>query len=63
MCNWIEKIKTFMLIVMLAVGTAGVVGTIGCEDDGPMEEAGEELDEAGEEIDEAGEEIADDMEN
>ena len=38
-----------------ALGLAGL--TVGCPEEGPMEEAGENLDEAGDEMEESAEEL------
>lgn len=59
------KITSAMLALLFALGGGAVLS--GCEDQGPAEEAGEEIDaaveEAGEEIDEAAEEAGDAVED
>lgn len=55
--------KSPLLAALLAVLMLG--GIAGCEDQGPMEEAGENIDEgideAGDEMDEAGDEMSDEF--
>ncbi len=47
----------FLVILMLAVGSTGLLTA--CEDEGPMEEAGENIDEAAEETGDELEEATD----
>lgn len=54
--------QRLLLCLCILAGSAAVMTTVGCKDDGPAEEVGEELDEAGDEIKEAGEEVKDEME-
>lgn len=49
-------------IVALLVGMGAIGGVAACDsNDGPAEEAGEELDEAGDEMEEAGDEIEEEV--
>lgn len=52
MSTWIKRLLMLMLIFTATIGTAGFV--VGCEDEGPAEEAGEEVDEA---VEEAGDQL------
>ena len=52
--------------ILRTLGLGAALGlsmmTVGCPEDGPMEEAGESLDEAGEDMKEAADEAADETE-
>jgi hypothetical protein len=45
---------------MLTVSSFAAFGTLGCEREGPLERAGEELDEAGEEVEDELDDATDD---
>lgn len=52
-------LKFFMLLAVLLL----TFGLTACEDEGPLEKAGEKVDEAGEEIGEAAEEAKEEVED
>jgi hypothetical protein len=60
MKRWMKHLMRMLAI--LAVRGMGSAVMVGCEDEGPMEEAGENIDEAGEEVQDAGEEMGDEIE-
>jgi hypothetical protein len=59
--------KRFGWVPAIVVASFGLAGLQGCEEEGPMEEAGEEIDdaadEAGDEIDDAVDDIEDDIDD
>ncbi|MFG0251125.1 MAG: hypothetical protein ACF8OB_19750 [Phycisphaeraceae bacterium JB051] len=52
--------KTLLLMMMFALGSLALVG---CDNDGPMENAGEAVDEAVEDMGDAAEEAGNDIED
>lgn len=55
------KVRTLLIAALLGLGTTA--GLSACSDDGPAEEAGEEIDEAADEAEEAAEEAGDAFED
>ncbi len=55
-----KTLKTLLLMIMFALGSMTLVG---CDNDGPMENAGETVDEAVEEMGDAAEEAGDNIED
>lgn len=51
--------KMFSALTLFAVMTIPCLTFVGCESDGPAEEAGEKIDEAGENIGDAAEDAVD----
>ncbi|MEQ9452027.1 MAG: hypothetical protein RJQ07_10635 [Pseudomonadales bacterium] len=58
--NALKFLKTTTLAVLLAIGTLSMAG---CEQDGPMEEAGEKLDRAADDVGNAAEDAGDELED
>lgn len=57
-----KNLLTGLTAMMLLLGLASVSATLtGCEDKGPMEEAGEQMDEAAEEAADEAEDIGDQL--
>ena len=55
--------KKSMLALLFAMGAIGTGTLAACDsNDGPVEEAGEEIDEAGEEMEDAADEVEDEVE-
>lgn len=54
----VTALRAAMLATLLGLGTLGLVG---CEEQGPFEDAGEEVDEAGEEMQDEMEETGDEI--
>lgn len=56
-------LKDPKLLTVLFLSLLGVFAVPGCEDEGPFEEAGEEIDDAGDDIDDAVEDAGDEIED
>lgn len=59
MKKWLKRMQTVLLAVLLGLTSVSALSVAGCDDDGPMEEAGENIDEAAEETGDELEEATD----
>jgi len=55
--------KTFFRSIFIIAMLIGTLGLTACEQDGPMENAGEEIDEAVEDVEDSAEDAGDDIDD
>lgn len=53
--------RSILLVILLAIGSVGVVSLTGCKEKGPAEEAGEAIDDAAKDAADKAEDAADDV--